>query len=45
LSRGTTIGYRKLDRFAPVTVQHVRLTVADAMTRPDGVRMRLFAGS
>ena len=45
LSRGTTIGYRKLDRFAPVAVQRVRLTVEDALAKPDGVRMRLFAGS
>ncbi len=45
LSRGTTIGYRKLDRFAPASVQRVRLTIEDALSKPDGVRMRLYSGS
>jgi hypothetical protein len=30
LSRGTTIGYRKLDRIDGAPVQRVRLTVEDA---------------
>jgi alpha-L-fucosidase len=43
LSTGTTIGYRKLDRFAPVEVRHARVTItkavgivsiADFMVRP-----------
>ena len=42
-STGTTIGYRKLDRFAPVEVRHARVTItkavgivsiADFMVRP-----------
>lgn len=44
LSKGTTIGYKKLDRFAPVRVERVRLTIAEAMAKPSGLRMRLFAG-
>jgi alpha-L-fucosidase len=44
LSRGTTIGYRKLDRFAPTTVQRVRLTIEDAVDTPRPVTLRLFAG-
>jgi alpha-L-fucosidase len=45
LSRGTTIGYRKLDRFAPVTVQRVRFTIEDALDAPRPVRIALHAGS
>jgi alpha-L-fucosidase len=45
LSRGTTIGYRKLDRFASKEVQRVRLTISDALARPAKIRMQLFAGS
>lgn len=45
LSRGTTIGYRKLDRFEPVRVERVRLVVeADAVAAPAPVRIRLYAG-
>jgi alpha-L-fucosidase len=43
LARGTTIGYRKLDRFAPVAVRHLRLTTAqiDNHAAPP-VRIRLY---
>jgi alpha-L-fucosidase len=34
LSRGETIGYRKLDRFAPVTTRRVRLVVEESLTPP-----------
>jgi alpha-L-fucosidase len=34
LARGTTIGYRKLDRFAPVEVTALRITVEDALDTP-----------
>lgn len=34
LSTGTTIGYRKLDRFAPVEVRHVRVTITKAFGTP-----------
>jgi alpha-L-fucosidase len=43
LSEGTTIGYRKLDRFDPVVVRRVRLTIADAVDTPRPVQIGLFA--
>jgi alpha-L-fucosidase len=43
LSRGTTIGYCKLDRFAPTETQRVRLTIEDAVDTPRPVRIGLFA--
>ncbi len=43
LSRGTTIGYRKLDRFAPVTARHIRLRIDDAADKPRRVRLRLHS--
>ena len=43
LSRGTTIGYRKLDRFAPVTIMGVRLTIEGAVGPAGTVPVRLFA--
>ena len=45
LSRGTTIGYRKLDRFEPVPVRRVRLLVEDAEAAPRPVRVSLHAGA
>jgi alpha-L-fucosidase len=42
LSQGTTIGYRKLDRFAPVAVRYVRLRIEDAQAQPTNLRMRLY---
>jgi alpha-L-fucosidase len=42
LSEGTTIGFRKLDRFDPVVVRRVRLTIADAVETPRPVRVGLF---
>ena len=42
LSRGTTIGYAKLDRFAPVAVRRVRLVVEEAEGAPDPVMLRLY---
>lgn len=44
LARGTTIGFRKLDRFDPVAVRRVRLVVEDAVDVPRQVRLGLFAG-
>ena len=43
LARGTTIGYRKLDRFTPVTVRRVRLSIEDAVAAPLPVRIALYA--
>jgi alpha-L-fucosidase len=42
LSRGTTIGYTKLDRFPPISVARVRLTVEDVVDMPERVGLRLF---
>jgi alpha-L-fucosidase len=41
LSQGSTIGYTKLDRFAPVTVRRVRLAIEDAIAIPEMIRLRL----
>ncbi len=43
LSQGTTIGNRKLDRFDPVTVRSVRVTVEDAVGVPRPVKIGLYA--
>ena len=45
LSRGTTIGFRKLDRFKPVSVRRVRLRIEDAVASPRPVGLRLYSGS
>ena len=42
ISRGTTIGYAKLDRFDPVRVRHVRLTIEDAVDVPEPVTLALY---
>jgi len=42
LSRGSTIGYAKLDRFEPVTVRHLRLAVEDAAGVPQGIGIKLY---
>jgi len=39
---GTTIGYRKLDRFQPVAVRYVRLRIEDAQAQPQNLRLRLY---
>lgn len=41
LARGTTVGYRKLDRFAPTPVQRVRLTV-ETIEAPQPVSLALY---
>ena len=45
LSRGTTIGHRKLDRFSPVSIREVRLTIEEAVATPPPVTLRLYAGA
>ncbi len=42
LSRGTTIGNAKLDRFPATTIQSARLTIDDAIDTPEAVRVRLY---
>lgn len=45
LSRGTTIGYRKLDRCTPAIVRRLRLTIEDAVGPPRPVRIGAFDGA
>jgi hypothetical protein len=42
LSRGITIGYRKLDRFEPVPVSAVRLTIEETVGETGPVRIALY---
>ena len=42
LSRGTTIGCRKLDRFEPVAVRRVRLVIDEAVERPRPITIGLY---
>lgn len=44
LTRGTTIGYARLDRFAPATVRRLRLVIEDAVAAPRPVTIRLYEG-
>lgn len=45
LSRGTTIGYRKLDRFSGVPLRRVRVTISDAVAVPPRpLRIGLYRG-
>jgi alpha-L-fucosidase len=44
LARGTTIGYRKLDRFEPSEVRAVRVRVEDAVATPRRLRVGLYGG-
>ncbi|HEX9895528.1 MAG TPA: alpha-L-fucosidase [Gemmatimonadales bacterium] len=44
LSRGWTIGYRKLDRFEPRSLGRVRLLVDEAVDTPHPVQISLFPG-
>jgi alpha-L-fucosidase len=43
LSRGTTIGHRKLDRFTATTVRQARVVIEDAVETPGSVTLRLYA--
>lgn len=42
LATGTTIGYCKLDRFAPVSVRYVRLTITDSAAPPRPFAARFY---
>jgi len=42
LARGTTIGHRKLERFAPAQVRQVRVVVEDAVATPRPLRIGLY---
>ena len=43
LSKGTTIGYARLDRFEPVRVRRLRVTIDDAVEAPQPLAVRAFA--
>jgi alpha-L-fucosidase len=43
LSEGTTIGFRKLDRFDPIAVRRIRLTVREAVDVPRISRIAAYA--
>ena len=43
LSRGTTIGFRKLDRCEPTVVRRVRVTVAGVARPVKGIRIALYS--
>ena len=45
LTRGTTIGYAKLDRFPSTRVRKIRLVIEEAAAPPAPVVMRLYAGA
>ena len=45
LARGTTIGYRRLHRISPVTVNRLRLTIEDALAEPRGIQLRAWLGN
>ena len=44
LVRGETIGYRKLDRFAPASVRRLRVVVEDAVVAPRPLAIGVYAG-
>jgi alpha-L-fucosidase len=43
-SKGTTIGYKKLDRIPSTQARYVRLTIETVVPSPPLVQLRLFAG-
>ncbi len=45
LTRGTTVGYRKLDRFEPAAVRQVRVVVEDAIAAPRPLRIGLYGAT
>jgi alpha-L-fucosidase len=42
LSRGSTIGYTKLDLFEPATVRRLRLAIEDATGTPENIGVKLY---
>jgi len=45
LARGTTVGYRKVDRFEPTPARRVRVVVEDAVAPPRPLRIGLYGGA
>jgi alpha-L-fucosidase len=44
LSKGTTIGYAKIERFQPVAFRKVRVVIEEAVAPPERLAIRVFAG-
>jgi alpha-L-fucosidase len=42
LARGTTIGYAKLDRFPPLMLNRILLTIEDAVTPPEPLAIKVY---
>jgi alpha-L-fucosidase len=42
LSKGTTIGYARLDRLEATTVRRVRVAIEDAIAPPEPIRIKLY---
>jgi alpha-L-fucosidase len=42
VSRGTTIGYAKLDRFPAVSAQRLRVTIDDAVAEPERITLKAY---
>ncbi len=42
LSRGTTIGYTKLDRFTPSPVRRIKVAIDDAIAAPEPITVGLY---
>lgn len=45
LSRGTTIGYAKLDRITPTAVHRIRVTVEDSTATPEPIGLKVYAAN
>ena len=45
LSRGSTIGHRKLDRFKPVPISRFRLRIDEALAEPHPLQIALYSGA
>ena len=44
VSRGTTIGFAKIDRFQPVALRKVRVVIEEAVAPPERIAIKIFAG-
>ena len=42
LSRGTTIGYARLDRFEPATIRRLRVVIEDTVAPPERIGIKLY---
>ncbi|MEX2284190.1 MAG: alpha-L-fucosidase [Gemmatimonadota bacterium] len=45
ISRGTTIGHRKLDRVTPTETRRVRVRIDDALERPRALQLALYSAT